>query len=522
TFLSTGEIDSLAAITDPAMYDQASSFYAELETIRISIFRADVLRALAILIIGAGIVYIYIQKGMHKLAFGALIALIIVGDMGMIDKRFLNNEKKGKNYNQWTEAWKAQVPYTAGNGDNEIYNNEVLNNPLIQLAVDSAITANKDDWKDMEAVEKIRRQDWMKFRILNRMTNYRVIDLSNPWKSTYASYFHKSIGGYHGAKLGRYQELIEFHLGYYNPAVLDMLNAKYQIASQNTAAGKNSQLITTSTSAMGNAWFAKSVEFMETDDDEIQAMGSSKAANLELASPDFQIFVNGEKITEGQKIGERDVFTFVGPVALPDSTVVIDTFQQQLPIAQLAAEELSLIQGQEPGQWSWAYTAMLDSNFSKVINIRASTNIGWDPRVTTLVNKEFQSNISKGSYSGEGSIELASYHPDKMTYTTSSTEAQLAVFSEVHYPVGWKAFVDGSEVSITRANYLLRAVEVPAGDHTVTFEYELESYAKSGTYANIGTIIVFLILIAGLVIGWKFQNEDEDELAGVSEGEDVV
>jgi len=107
---------------------------------------------------------------------------------------------------------------------------------------------------------------------------------------------------------------------------------------------------------------------------------------------------------------------------------------------------------------------------------------------------------------------MTSYHPMEMVYSYNSPEDQLAVFSDIHYPVGWRAFIDDKEVEdIARVNYVLRALEVPAGEHTIKFTYESESYNTSGTITWSANIATILLLVFGVYTEAKREDEEEDE-----------
>ncbi|HML84206.1 MAG TPA: YfhO family protein, partial [Bacteroidales bacterium] len=95
-------------------------------------------------------------------------------------------------------------------------------------------------------------------------------------------------------------------------------------------------------------------------------------------------------------------------------------------------------------------------------------------------------------------IKLESYRANKLVYKTQSSIPQLAVFSEIYYDKGWNAYLDGQPVSHFRANYVLRAMMVPAGNHTIEFRFEPQSYKTGGTIAMIGSLLIlglFLTLI---------------------------
>jgi hypothetical protein len=91
-------------------------------------------------------------------------------------------------------------------------------------------------------------------------------------------------------------------------------------------------------------------------------------------------------------------------------------------------------------------------------------------------------------------IEMVEYHPDRITYHSSSSTEQVAIFSEMHYPEGWNAWIDGEEVEYFRANYALRGLWVPAGEHDIEFVFEPSSYSTGSVLSIIGSILVFLFV----------------------------
>ena len=228
--------------------------------------------------------------------------------------------------------------------------------------------------------------------------HYRVHDLTiDPFNSSNTSYHHKTIGGYHPAKLQRYQDVIDRHIGQGNQKVLDMLNMKYAIFPDQQS---NTPRVQRNPSALGNAWFIKNIEFVNTPDAEINAL----------------------------------------------------------------------------------------SNF--------------DPSITAIVNQEFQSTV-KSSYDNAGSINLTDYAPDRLTYKSTNNQNAFAVFSEVWYGPnkGWKVTVDGQAANFVRANYVLRAMEVPAGNHEIVFSFDPAS-VRTGNL--IGLICSVLLLFGLLFLGFNY------------------
>ena len=90
------------------------------------------------------------------------------------------------------------------------------------------------------------------------------------------------------------------------------------------------------------------------------------------------------------------------------------------------------------------------------------------------------------------------YAPNALTYRYHSAKGNLAVFSEVYFPWGWTATIDGKPVEIGRVNYVLRALRIPAGDHTIVFKFDPQEVHTTDTTAQIAIIIIFLVLLAAI------------------------
>ncbi len=156
--------------------------------------------------------------------------------------------------------------------------------------------------------------------------------------------------------------------------------------------------------------------------------------------------------------------------------------------------------------------------------IDALNNI--DPKTTAIVHQEFDNYL--GGFSGgngQGTIKLADYKPNHLTYETNSSAEQLAVFSEVWYDPGqgkgWQAYIDGQEVEHIRANYVLRAIKVPAGQHKIEFKFFPRAYYMGETISLISSLILLLSFVGYLV--WEFlqarkRSEVEEEQKTIVEG----
>ena len=110
-----------------------------------------------------------------------------------------------------------------------------------------------------------------------------------------------------------------------------------------------------------------------------------------------------------------------------------------------------------------------------------------------VIGKDFSEKLTQKSFvvDSTAQITLTSYEPNKLVYTSENPKEGLAVFSEIYYPKGWKATIDGKEASILRANYVLRALEVPAGKHEIMFSFEPEVVAKGSTISLFSSITLF-------------------------------
>ena len=131
---------------------------------------------------------------------------------------------------------------------------------------------NADDFKEARAIDKPFKASTADLQILKDKSHYRVANFStDPFQDGRTSYFHKSIGGYHAAKIGRYQDLIEFQLSKQNMQVYNMLNVKYFIIPGDDG----EEVAQQNPDANGNAWFVKNIKYVQTADQEIRALDST-------------------------------------------------------------------------------------------------------------------------------------------------------------------------------------------------------------------------------------------------------
>ena len=369
SYVSTMEMNALQGI--PA--DQLVPLLANLEEVRMSLFTSDAWRSFFIILIGAGLVWAY---GMGKLKQTALIgalAVLCLVDMWDVNKRYLYDE-------QFVEKQVQTQSFQQTETDKLILQDEAL--------------------------------------------DYRVLNLaSNTFNENNTAYWHKSVGGYHAAKLRRYQEMIEEHISgemsalfkavadtggdmeLLNPAdfpVMNMLNTRYFIFP--LQGGQTAPLY--NPFALGNAWFVDEVQYVANANEEIEAIH------------------------------------------------------------------------------------------------------GLDPQQTAVVDKKFEDIVKPLPSDSTATIELVAYEPNYLKYEVSSDKGGTVIFSEIYYP-GWKSTIDGQEVPHGRADYILRAMNVPTGKHVVEFRFDPTSLHVTENIAFIALGLLALLAVVVAVLKIKAYRKGE-------------
>lgn len=335
---------------------------------REALVRADAFRSFVFIALATGVCYFIWLKKIGLYLGVSLIGILLLVDLWSVDARYFNE----KNYNR---------------------------NPRQQFfaptAANQAVLADQDP-------------------------HYRVLNLMNPFQDARTSYHHRSVGGYHGAKLRRYQDLIDRVLqpeiemligslqqgqpAFAEADAINMLDTKYLLAGQQRDA------VIQNPEALGAAWLVENVRAVKNPDEEIALL---------------------------QEIDTR-------------TTAVINT--QKFPLQQ-------------------------------------------------------------DSYSANGTISLQQYGPNHITYKANTSSNSLAVFSEIYYPEGWEATIDGKPAHILQANYVLRALELPAGEHSIEFRFQPRSYATGNIVMMISNILLILLLSGAIV--WSIRK------TGPSSGERI-
>lgn len=290
---------------------------------RATLMRADAFRSLLFVALTAGLVWLCARRKIRRSWFIAGLCGIILFDLFPVDKRYVS----ASDFRPRREA--LNIPTT-----------------------------------DADRL------------ILQDTTDYRVANFTlDPFTDATTSYHHRSVGGYHAAKLRRYQDLIERHLSRQNMAVYDMLNTKYFIVPDQEGRATVQQ----NPYACGSAWFVDTIRWVDTPDAEIAALS------------------------------------------------------------------------------------------------------GFDPRTTAIVDRRFAPQLEgltpeDLAADSTATITLTEYRTNRQTYRTRSSRDGLAVLSEIYYPKGWTAIIDGERAPYLRADYVLRAIRIPAGEHTLEFRFAAPNF----------------------------------------------
>ncbi len=446
-------------------------------------------RSILFAFLAIGICSLFFLTSIQSTYLIAGLGAVILMDLVPVNRNYLgNDESLSGDYLHWMDSELKKFPIATTKADEDIFTMETTENPDLLIPAKKGAEFGKEKAEDLgyEGAGRDRSSDFYRFRGLASATNYRVVDLTSGWNSAWNSsrnaYLHKSLGGYHAAKLRRIQNIYDFHLSNNNNAILDMMNVKYIIRGEKVE--RNAR-------ALGNAWAVKTVKAFKTPDDEIRALGNSyKLKNLGT----------GKLLVNGNQEMSKETFAFerVQYIVNQADTLNIGIPNEIKPgvrvVAAIENNELRLIDPRALDlDSSGTYTALLE--------IEGKTT--FNPEEEAMMSDEHAKKLSSKTYSGEASIEMTSFNPDKIEYSVDAKGKQLIVFSEVYYPEGWTATVDGKEVDILRVNYLLRALEIKGGKHKVVFAYAPPSSSNRSLFSWIGSILLLLLLGLGLYLSLK-------------------
>lgn len=325
---------------------QVPELDAAIQAVRGSMVRNDAWRSFFILVLGGGTLLLHVKGKTNARVTVAIVTLIVLFDMFAVNKRYINED--------------TFVPAESNTA------------AITMRPVDEKILADKD-------------------------INYRVLDVQH-FTEAMPSYFHKTVGGYHAAKLTRYNDLISRQIVNNNVRVLNMLNTKYIIINDETA-----QL---NPDALGNAWFVDSLTYVDTADKEMAFLNDFNPARSAVADAQFKAILKDAK-----------------PIQVGDT------------------------------------------------------------------------------------IYETTYAPNRLTYRSHSAHGGLAVFSEIYFPWGWNVTIDGKPVEMGRVNYVLRALQVPAGDHEIVFHFDPQEVHDTEGVATVAIIAIYIALLLAINVAVFFSRK---------------
>jgi MFS family permease len=463
-----------------------------LKQVRNDIFNSSMNRSLLFLIIGIGLVALLFATEVDFRIVVIGLGVFIAADLIGVDMNYLNNdENEMGEFKYWQEKTRSLYPQMATSADMQILESEVKGNGSIESAVKKSITKGKE-LADIQGIDdNIGRKnatEYQEFRALNRNSNYRVLDLTeSPFNSTRASYFHKSIGGYHGAKLRKYQNLIErYFAGSINFKVLEMLNTKYIIQQDGT--------MRENPTALGNAWLVREIKTFNTPDEEIRGLGDLYEIQAKAIA---KLVVNGKIMDKATVSGNEKIQLLIQKDTI--NVHIPAELQRNLNAGMNTNVEAVYVMDVNK-KFDFIPKKMLDTDSSKSFLQLMDLKVmySFEPATDAVMLASEAKKLSSKTFSGLGQVKMVSYHPEKLVYNFESDSKQFVVFSEIYYENDWKAFVDGKEVPILKTNYLLRGVEVPAGKHTVELRYVYPFYKTANTLAAAGSILFILLIALGI------------------------
>ena len=354
--------------------NELSGILANLGEMRAELVSSDALRSFIIIGIGCSLLWLYASGKLRSSLTIAGIIILCLADMWGVNKRYLNDAQF--------------VPHS--------------------IRTETFTKTNTD--------ELILQDTSLDYRVLNFATS--TFDDNN------TSYWHKSVGGYHPAKLRRYQEMIEHHIS-------PEMQAAYKAIA--TAGG------------------------------EMDSVDANKFRVLNMLNTKYFIFPAGQ---------QRQTVPILNPHAYGNAW-----FVNKVQYVNNANEEIDALDSIIPTE-----TAVVDARFKDVL------------KGTT---ESYKDSLS--------SIRLTSYAPNRLTYETNNAQDGIAVFSEIYYPDGWHVTIDGQPAELARADYILRTMYVPAGQHTIEMRFDPTSlHVTEGIAYGALALLVIGIIVAVLIAKRKY------------------
>jgi hypothetical protein len=233
---------------------------------RESILQKDALRSFTVIAVAAGLMMLFVKGKIKENVFYLTLMVLVLTDMVPVNKRYVSNDN-------FKRAKVKTISMQPTGADISILQQEFTGNEGAEALYADLVARAKEERKSAKRGKRNLSQEDMldlQFSALNFNSNYRVMNLTvSTFNDASTGYFHKSIGGYHGAKMKRYMELVSYHLGQRNQRVINMLNTKYFIVPGQDKAPTAQQ----NPGALGNAWFVSNIEYVPNADAENEALG---------------------------------------------------------------------------------------------------------------------------------------------------------------------------------------------------------------------------------------------------------
>jgi hypothetical protein len=474
---------------------------ANIQKFRKDVFNSSTTRSILFAIFGIGIIALFFYTSLPSMAIAGGLAVLMLIDFVGVDTNYIGTfEGNNNKYVHWVPEAERAYPMAATPADNAILEQELKENPSLQAKIDAAARKGieKAREEDYERKYQTRVSDSYKFAALNANTNYRVLETPGTFGSSRASYYHKSVGGYHGAKLRNYQNLAEFHLYSMNNNVLDMLNVKYIIQNGQLSPNRN---------ALGNAWLVSTVKSFGSADEEIRALGNEFTLKN---TGEGEFLVNGSTEKEAKVYGQETLQYVVDKMNPETGRMDKDTLRVPLTNGIQVGETVAFaidVNGQAdlvPLQ-----TLEIDTVRSFESLVTLTMNSTFTPSTEAVMLDSESKKLSKKQYSKEGTVKMTKYAPNQINYEADVNGKQLIVFSEMYYKNGWKAFVDGKEQEILKVNYALRGLEVDSGKHKIEFKFDIPKFHTAGTMAMIGSILILLLVAGMFFLDWRNKGTEK-------------
>ena len=455
SFISAEEVKMFAQAgksQDPAQVTFVNGLKGELIQTRIGLYKGDMGRALLLVILACGIVLASVYTKISHLVISLVAIAVVAFDNISVSKRYLNNEEEGGIYKSYESIDAAAFPTLPALADNRILSNEMESVPNYASKVSELQSKMVESIQYKQITDEQTRRAFAAFGVLSLNTNYRVLSFSNPFAETTTSYFHKSIGGYHGAKLKRYQEIADFY-------IFDEMNRINKEISM-----------------------AKNVK--------LQAYGMTGIVTNENAKQVFDTIQ-------------------IGKIAVTDSNAVLNMLNTKYLVLDRTKEPVKNVNA-NGAAWFVGKMKIVNSSNEEMKSLE-----GLNSKDEAIFNKkDFAMIAMKSSYSKDSTatIKLTSYGTNVLKYSSNSKTELPAIFSEVYYPEGWNCYVDGKLIESFRANYILRGAIIPAGKHNIEWKFEPVSYIKGSRYASIFSILNLLLFLGTLAWeGKSILSKSEEE-----------